>query len=230
MQEAGCFSLLCCVVFTHGLTWGGFGGREGQGWSLSGSWVRGHRVNQGTGQAHLIPRGQAVCGLRPPDHGGSGGDTVGGLSCGGCGRLGLRKSLVTGSTVEGRPHACAGPESSGPSEKSVQVPSPLHAPGCGTQPLCSLLPEAHRRHVFCGFGENLGGSQGSLRLCRVSLPLSLLLILLPCPPPLYSLPDPVPLPPEQQNSLSFPSTENFRDHHLFLEQARRVSHLLLTAD
>lgn len=122
-------------------------------------------MNQGTGQAHLTPRGQAVCGPRPPDHGGSGGDpggdtvgdTVGGLSCGGCGRSGLRKSLVTGSTVEGRPHACAGPESSGPSEKSVQVPSPLHAPAVALSPFARSYRKPTDAMCFVGLGRIWAG-------------------------------------------------------------------------
>lgn len=184
VEKAGCFWLSCC--FPRGFPWGGFGGREGQGQSLGSpghhqAWVRGHRESQGTGQADLSPAAQAAWGPRPPDDRGPGGDTVGGdggPEPRGCARWGLRKSLGTECIAEGRPPPRAGfREELAGSVHFTPLAGEL-SPFAG-----SYQKPTDTIHEFCRFGENLGGSQGALKLHRIPLPLSTLLFLLPSPLP-----------------------------------------------
>ena len=113
----------------------------------------------------------------------------------------------------------------GPQKRACSFPPLCMCLAVELSPFAGSYQQMHWRCAFVG----LGGSQGSLKLRRISLPLSLLLILPPCPLSfLFPPPSCYPFSSEQQKSHPFPSTENFRNHHLFLEQALRILHLLQT--
>lgn len=132
-----------------------------------------------------------------------------GQSCGGCGRWGLGKSLVMVEAVHTQARSSQGPQRRACRFCLFCMPFDVElSPFAGF-----YWKEAHWRHAFCRFGKNLGGSQGGLRLCTVSLPVSLLLILLPCPLSSLFPPGSCTLPTLLSNKkcLSFASTENLRE-------------------
>lgn len=131
--------------------------------------------------------------------------------------------------MEGCPHTCASQGSPGTSETCL--PAPSVSPWPPSSAASWLPPEAHLHPAFCRVREKLGGSHGRLNFTAQSedrpspMGFRYLPLLARCPAPSLLFTPPPSCAPHLLSSreVSFPSTGDFRDGHLFLEQAPGVS-------